>query len=392
MTETYSRACKMKTLHKSFVAQEFKHVKKRIQEILMKSTTDITKEEKDILKRYKNLAKLVQSQRRNHNLRKEREQEIEDDINTLRFKCTQLVELIRSSNHIIVYTGAGISTSASIPDYRGPNGVWTRIKNGDNTPNVNDLAFSEPTFTHMAIVSLMKQNIIKHVVSQNCDGLHLRSGIPSECLSEIHGNMYIEVCRNCKKSYTRSFDVTEKTALRRHETGRHCHQCPPDVGKLIDTIVHFGEKGKLKHPLRWEAATNEAQKADLIICMGSSLKILRKYACLWPKNKQKNKKNKLAIINLQWTPKDSQAVIKINGKCDIVMKELMAMLNISLSSYERQNDQVLRDHKPLLPEEEHTCNRIRLEQLFQTNNEMINIEKLNTMQPAWFGKGVHRKK
>ena len=116
--------------------------KKRIQEILMKSTTDITKEEKDILKRYKNLAKLVQSQRRNHNLRKEREQEIEDDINTLRYKCTQLVELIRSSNHIIVYTGAGISTSASIPDYRGPNGVWTRIKNGDNTPNVNDLAFS----------------------------------------------------------------------------------------------------------------------------------------------------------------------------------------------------------------------------------------------------------
>lgn len=184
----------------------------------------------------------------------------------------------------------------------------------------------------MAIAKLVKQGLVKHVVSQNCDGLHRRSGIPKESLSEIHGNMYIEVCKSCKTLYTRTFDVTEKTGLRRHETGRKCHYCPPETGKLIDTIVHFGEKGKLIHPLNWKSAADCAEKADLIICIGSSLKILRKYACLWPKNK---KKFKLVIINLQWTPKDSQAAIKINAKCDLVMRKIMPLLNISVDSYQK---------------------------------------------------------
>ncbi|OTF82982.1 chromatin regulatory protein sir2-like protein [Euroglyphus maynei] len=119
--------------------------------------------------------------------------------------------------------------------------------------------------------------------------------------------------------------------------------------------------------------------------MGSSLKILRKYACLWPRNK---KKIKLVIVNLQWTPKDSQATIKINGKCDLVMTELMKMLNISVMPYEKDNDYVYRNSIPLRSDEEHTCNRIRLEQLFQ--NE-IDYEKINTTQPAWFGKGVRKR-
>lgn len=192
--------------------------------------------------------------------------------------------------------------------------------------------FIEPTYTHQAIAQLVRRNIVHHVVSQNCDGLHRRSGVPQELLSEIHGNIFIEVCKHCRSIYTRSFDVTERTALRRHATGRKCHTCPPDVGTLIDTIVHFGEKGKLKYPLNWEAASKAAQNADLIICLGSSLKVLRKYGCLWPKNK---KKAKLIIINLQWTPKDSQATLKINGKCDVVMREVMSLLNIPINPYDR---------------------------------------------------------
>jgi NAD-dependent deacetylase sirtuin 7 len=182
----------------------------------------------------------------------------------------------------------------------------------------------------MAIAELNRRGVVKHVVSQNCDGLHIRSGLPQTCLSEIHGNMFIEVCLNCNLQYLRTFDVTEKTSLRRHKTGRKCYCCSEE---LVDTIVHFGEKGKLLWPLNWDAATKASSRADFILCLGSSLKILRKYQCLWPKKTQGSPQ--LAIVNLQWTPKDSQSIIKINGKCDYVMKEVMKHLNIDVKPYNK---------------------------------------------------------
>ena len=92
---------------------------------------------------------------------------------------------------------------------------------------------------------------------------------------------------------------------------RFCHACG---NELVDSIVHFGEKRDLVRPQNWAKAGEHANEAELIICMGSSLKVLKSYHCLWGMERVKSKRPKLCIINLQWTPKDKLATLKINGE------------------------------------------------------------------------------
>ena len=73
--------------------------------------------------------------------------------------------------------------------------------------------------------------------------------------SEIHGNMYLESCEDmsCEHMHYRCFDVTEKTNIKRHKTGRNCSKCQKP---LSDTIVHFGEMNRFNNPYRWESGIN----------------------------------------------------------------------------------------------------------------------------------------
>jgi mono-ADP-ribosyltransferase sirtuin 6 len=109
--------------------------------------------------------------------------------------------MILQAKHVVVHTGAGISTSAGIPDFRGPKGVWTLEEKGLK-PDIN-ISFdsANPTETHMGLVALMTLGHIKYVISQNIDGLHLRSGLKRSCISELHGNMFVAACSYCERYF-----------------------------------------------------------------------------------------------------------------------------------------------------------------------------------------------
>lgn len=306
---------------------------------MRKDPSEWTDDDRTTMKSFPKLLTEVEKHLQKREVASERLKESEDAPDLLNKKCAQLASVISNAQYLIIYTGAGISTSAKIPDYRGPNGIWTLLQKGEQvTQSLTDISqTADPTLTHMAIQSLWKAKVCKHVVSQNVDGLHLRSGIPKVALSEVHGNMYIEACTKCGREFVRLFDVTENTRRHHHKTGRFCYHCG---NSLRDTVVLFGEKGSLRWPLNWQGAEYNVDKADVILCLGSSLKVLRRYPWLWSMAKPPQKRPKLYIVNLQWTPKDQFAELKINGKCDEVMAKVMEHLKLPIEKYSRETDTI----------------------------------------------------
>jgi len=256
-----------------------------------------------------------------------------DSEQELKAKIKRLAEMIKKSKHTVFYTGAGISTAAKIPDFRGPQGVWTLSDQGKSIKAEITIEQALPTFSHMCLVALLQQGKMAYLVSQNVDGLHRRSGIPEESLSELHGNCYKEICDKCGTVYLRDYDVVTHPGSDRHNmpggqhiTGRYCDNAACK-GILHDSIINFGENLP-QVPL--SKAIQHSEGGDLAICMGTSLRVSP--ACNLPVQILNNGGN-LVIWNLQKTPLDTSASLVIHTKCDDGMKLLMQELGIDVPAY-----------------------------------------------------------
>ncbi|CAK1542289.1 unnamed protein product [Leptosia nina] len=256
-----------------------------------------------------------------------------DSSEKLNEKCLILANLIKESKHVVVHTGAGISTSAGIPDFRGPNGVWTLEKKGKK-PNVNvSFAEAKPTKTHMILKKLIECKKIQYVVSQNIDGLHLKSGLPRKYLAELHGNMFVDECNLCKRQFVRHTPV--------ETVGKKCSGIPcgaghaggrPCRGRLHDAVLDW-EHSLPENDLI--AAELHSSVADLSICLGTTLQIV-------PSGKLPLETvkygGKLVICNLQPTKHDNKADLVINYYVDETLENIMKILNLEIPSYNEDDN------------------------------------------------------
>ncbi|XP_063539989.1 NAD-dependent protein deacetylase Sirt6 [Cydia strobilella] len=251
-----------------------------------------------------------------------------DSIDTFNKKCDLLAQLINQSKHVVVHTGAGISTSAGIPDFRGPNGVWTLEKKGKK-PSINvSFADAKPTKTHLILKKLVECDRVHYIVSQNIDGLHLKSGLPRDYLSELHGNMFVDECNLCKRQFVRSAPV--------ETVGKKCSGVPcaaahvcgrPCRGRLYDGVLDW-EHSLPENDLlmaEWHSSI-----ADLSICLGTTLQIIPSGNLPLETVKYGGK---LVICNLQPTKHDNKADLVVNYYVDDVLEKIMNILKIDVPTY-----------------------------------------------------------
>jgi NAD-dependent deacetylase len=193
----------------------------------------------------------------------------------------ELLALLRRAERLLVFTGAGISTSSGIPDFRGPQGIWktrrpvyfseflssdhARVEHWEykleSWPSMRD---AQPNVAHRAIVSLREARKLLAVVTQNIDGLHQKAGLPDELVVELHGtNRWIE-CLTCKKRFEPQPLFDAFAATRRPPRCGYCS------GWLKSATISFGQDLEAKTLAAAEIATTSC---DAVVALGSTLSV-----------------------------------------------------------------------------------------------------------------------
>lgn len=237
------------------------------------------------------------------------------------------MDLISKSEYIVALSGAGISTNAGIPDFRGPNGIY-RTENfpGEDLfdiqifrdrpeffyEHIGDFFFSmrkaEPTKGHLFLSKLEGLGKMKSVVTQNIDGLHDKAG--NSYVIPVHGDFEEFHCQGCKFKTELNEKLLE---MIKNKQVPHCSDFGGECGGVLKPrVVFYGEP-----VYAFEKALTEVQKADLLIVLGSSLTVYP--VASLPTYLRDDAK--FVIINNESTPMDHLAQVVLHEDIDSVVEK-----------------------------------------------------------------------
>jgi len=226
-------------------------------------------------------------------------------------------ELLAASRRAVVFTGAGISTESGIPDFRGPNGLWSRFKPTDYQQFIGSdkvrqeswrqwfehrsgLLDAKPNAGHLAVAKLVDDGKVAAVITQNIDNLHQDSGIPADQVVELHGNATYAKCLGC------GMRIEMEAIQKEFGDTRAVGPCSSCGGIVKLATISFGQMMP-EEPMR--RAEHETSACDLFVVLGSSLTVYP--AAAFPGLAQQCGA-KLIIVNHQSTEMDSQADLVIH--------------------------------------------------------------------------------
>jgi NAD-dependent deacetylase len=239
-------------------------------------------------------------------------------------------EWVERSRRVVALTGAGISTESGIPDFRGPQGVWTKNPKAEKLsdiryymadPEVRKLAWQQrvvhpawqakPNSGHLALVSLEKNGRLHTLVTQNIDGLHQAAGNSPDKVVEVHGTMRQVVCMSC------NWRGPMQETLERVRAGEEDPSCRSCGGILKSATISFGQA---LVPEVIDRAMRAAEEADLLLAIGTSLNV---YPVANAVPLAKSAGARVIILNAEPTPMDGMADAVLRGTIGKILPRLV---------------------------------------------------------------------
>ena len=244
----------------------------------------------------------------------------------------QAQEWIASARRIVGFSGAGISTESGVPDFRSPNGYWSRNRTiyfqefVDNEadrieawrqkvetwPSMRD---AQPNAGHYAFAELARRGQLLAMITQNIDRLHQRAGLGPDLVLEIHGTTTEAACLNCGAC------IPMDEAVARIEGGEPAPRCRPCGGLLKPATVSFGQSLPQDVLMKCQLA---ARQCDVFLAVGSSLVV---YPAAGLPALAKESGARLIIINRTETPLDNLADLVVREEIGEALPKLLEVVS-----------------------------------------------------------------